>query len=45
MTPPRSDDDNETERTARVRYEPSEDNDDLVQSLSNLTEDNLAAVS
>ena len=44
MTPPRSDDDNETERTARVRYEPSEDNDDLVQSLGNLTEDDLAAV-
>ncbi len=44
MTPPQSDDDNETKRTARVRYEPSKDNDDLVQSLGDLTEDDLAAV-
>ena len=44
MTPPRSDDNNETECTARVRNEPSKDNDDLVQSLGDLTEDDLAAV-
>ena len=44
MTPPQSDDENETERIARVRYESSEDNDDLIQLLGDLTEDDLAAV-
>jgi hypothetical protein len=44
MTPPQSEDDYETERTERVRYEPSKDNDDLIQALGDLSEEGIASV-